>query len=146
MKSTFEDELEKHGRFVYANKGTSMMPLLRQGRDLMIIEKKGPQRCRKYDAVLYRRGNKYILHRILKVRDADYVICGDHQWQREYGITDAQILGIMTAFVRNGKEIPVTDWKYQCYVHLWCDLYYIRAGVLIGCAVGRKISRKIIYR
>lgn len=135
--------MEKYGKLVYKNIGASMMPLIRQKRDLMVIEKKPPCRCRKYDAVLYkRRDGKYILHRILKVRENDYVICGDNCIHREYGITDEQILGVMTAVVRDKKTIFVSDKKYLIYVHLWCDFFYVRVAVLyvkkfIGSLLGK---------
>lgn len=128
--SSFEAELKQHGTLVYPNVGTSMMPLLRQGKDLMVISRRPAGRLKKYDAVLYKRGDRYILHRILKVRQKDYVICGDHNWQREYGITDDQIIGVLTAFVRDDVETPVTNRKYLCYVHLWCDFFPVRAAIL----------------
>jgi hypothetical protein len=70
------------------------------------------------------------MHRILKVREHDYILCGDNRWQRETGVQDDWILGVLTAVIRDGKEIPVTDWRYRLYVHLWCDLFYIRGGIL----------------
>ena len=128
---TFEELLEKDGYLVYTNVGTSMMPLLRQRRDIIEIRRKDPAtRCKRYDAVLYKYGDKYILHRVLKVRPKDYVICGDHNIWREYGITDDQILGVLTRVVRDGKSIYPTDWKYKLYVHLWCDFYPVRATIL----------------
>lgn len=142
-KSTFEEELAKSGKLVYTNVGTSMMPLLRQHRDLFIIKKKTEERCRKYDTVLYKRGDNYVLHRILKVTPTDYVICGDHCYRREYGVTDKQILGIMTGFVRDGKEIPVTDKRYLLYVHMWCDFFYIRAGILKAKEILRRIRKRL---
>ena len=36
-KSTFEEELKEKGVLVYTNVGTSMRPLIRQGKDVMII-------------------------------------------------------------------------------------------------------------
>lgn len=131
-KSSIEDVLNQHGTLVYTNVGTSMMPLLRQGRDLMVIQKKGQQRCQKFDAVLYKRpaDGCYILHRILEVREKDYIIAGDNNTFLEYGITDENILGILTAVIRDGKQISVTDPSYQRYVHLWCDHYTARMGLL----------------
>jgi hypothetical protein len=70
------------------------------------------------------------MHRILKVRENDYILCGDNRWEREAGVQDDWILGVLTAVVRDGKEIKVTDWRYRLYVHLWCDLFYIRGGIL----------------
>ena len=140
---TFEEMLEEKGYIVYTNVGTSMMPLLRQRRDIIEIRKKGPERCRKYDAVLYKRGGKYILHRIIKVREKDYVIVGDHCIWREWGITDDQILGVMTRVIRNGKTITPDQFLYRIYVHLWVDFYPIRATILYCKALIRGVLGKV---
>jgi hypothetical protein len=128
--TTFEEELQRHGVLVYTNVGYSMMPLLRQRRDLVEIVKKQPGRCKKYDVVLYKRTGKYILHRILKVLPDSYVIVGDHNYVREHNVKDDQIIGVLAAVVRDGRRIPVNDWRYRLYVHLWCDLYPFRAVIL----------------
>lgn len=143
-KSTFEEQIARHGKLVYTNVGDSMMPLLRQGRDLMVISRKPEGRLKKYDVPLYKRDSgQYVLHRILKVRQDDYVICGDNRWCREYGIQDRHIIGLLTAIVRDGQTIPVTDKRYLRYVHLWCDFFYIRA-VLFWCRdLPRRIKRKL---
>jgi hypothetical protein len=127
--SSFEEQLEQNGLLAFPNKGRSMMPLLRQDRDLMVIEKKGPERCKKYDAVLFKRGERYVLHRILKVRERDYWIVGDNNRRGEF-VKDEQILGVMTQVVRDGKTILVTDPWYLLYVHLWCDLFPLRCALL----------------
>ena len=139
----FEEVLNEKGYLVYYTVGVSMLPLLRQKKDIVIIEAKGKERCRKYDAVLFKRGGKYVLHRILKVRPDDYVIVGDNQYIREYGVTDEQILGIMTRLIRNGKEISVRNKWYLLYVHLWCDFYPIRAGILFAKACTGKGLRRL---
>ena len=131
-KTGFEEILAREGRLVYTSVGDSMLPLIRQGRDLLVIERpKG--RLKKYDVPLYKRDSgQYVLHRILRVRENDYVICGDNRWHRETGITDRHIQGVLTAVVRDGKEISVSDWRYRAYVHLWCDLFPLRAFILRG--------------
>lgn len=128
--TTFEELLEKKGAFVYTNVGNSMMPFLRQRKDVIEIRKKGPMRCNKYDVVLYKREDKYILHRILKVLPDGYIIAGDNNTFLERDITDDQILGVMTRVVRNGKTISVTDSAYQVYVHFWCDAYPVRISII----------------
>lgn len=136
--ASFEEELKQHGQVLFTSVGGSMMPLLRENRDLIFIERipcdaEGhPLRLRKYDVVLYKRGELHILHRILKVLPDGYVICGDNNWKREYDIDDSQIIGVMTAFVRNGVETPVTNRKYRIYAHLWCDFYHVRAAILMA--------------
>ena len=143
IKSTFEQEIERNSKIIYSNKGVSMMPLIKQGRDLMVIEKV-TGRLKKYDAPLFKRENgQYVLHRIIKVREDDYVLCGDHQWIREYGITDDQIVGVLTAVIRKGKMIPVTKFSYRMYVHLWCDFFWIRVLILKCKAYGRAALGKL---
>ena len=36
--SSFEEQLARTGKLIYTNKGDSMMPLIKQDRDLLIIE------------------------------------------------------------------------------------------------------------
>lgn len=125
--SDFRTELEKHGKLIYTNVGDSMNPLIRQGRDVLIIQK-SDGRLKKYDVPLYQRDSgQYVMHRILKVRENDYVICGDNRYHKETGITDRHIIGVLTGIIRNGREISVTDRRYRLYVHLWCDFFPVRA-------------------
>ena len=137
-ESSFEEQIAQYGKLIYTNKGDSMLPLIRQDRDLLVI---GPVRgkLKKYDVPLYKRDNgQYVLHRILKVREADYVLCGDNRAVKEYGIEDRHIIGVLTAVIRSGKEIRVTDAKYRLYVHLWCDLFPLRALIV---RIVRRIHR-----
>ena len=129
-QSSFEEQLRCCGKLIYTNQGDSMLPLIREGRDLVII-RPAAGRLKKYDVPLYRRDSgQYVLHRILSVRETDYVLCGDNRRKKETGITDRQIIGVLSAVVRDGKEIPVTSLKYRLYVHLWCDLFPLRALIL----------------
>lgn len=117
--STIEAEIKKHGTGIFTNVGDSMMPLLRQRRDIIHISK-AEGRLKKYDVPLYKRDNgQYVLHRILKVRDNDYLICGDNRTGIEEGITDRHIIGVMTGVSRDGKFLSVEDKRYRLYVLLW---------------------------
>ena len=140
----FEEILNRDGTLVYTNVGISMMPLLRQHRDLIEIRKKEPGRCKKYDVVLYKRNGQYILHRILRVLPSGYLIAGDNNFFVERDITDADILGVMNRVIRNGKDITMDDPLYRLYVHLWCDCYPLRMFLLRGKAfIGRRLRKKL---
>ena len=141
--TTYEEELKIQGKLVYHNHGCSMLPLIREDRDLIIIEPRPEDRCRKYDVVLYKRNDRYILHRILKVLEQGYVLCGDHNWKKDPIVYDEAILGVLTAVVRNGKEIRMDSFPYRIYVHLWSDLFPLRALVLRSAWMLRKIKRKL---
>lgn len=147
---SFEEYLDKNGTLAYTNVGVSMMPLLRQGRDVMVIRKKGPERCRKYDAVLFKRDNgQYVLHRIVTVRENGYYIIGDNCISGEY-VREDQILGTLAEVIRDQKTIRVTDRMYLAYVHLWCDFLPVRCFLLRARSfvfrAGRKVLRMVGLR
>ena len=121
---TYEEYLEQNGEMTYTNRGISMLPLLKQGRDLFTIRKKGAERCQKYDVVLYRRPpESYVLHRIVAVRPDDYILLGDNCLNKETGITDRDIIGVMTGYVRKGKAHSTDDFGYMLYSR-WIVLTY----------------------
>ena len=115
--TSIEDYLNENGSLTYSNVGTSMMPLLRQGRDLFIVRPKSPgERFGVGDVILYKRPpEQYVLHRVVEVLPDGYIILGDNCVRREVGIPDSEILGVMTGFVRDGKEHSVTEHGYRLY-------------------------------
>lgn len=97
----------------------------------------------KYDLPLYRRPNgKYVLHRILKVRKNDYIICGDNRIRRET-VPHEWIIGVVSGYYKGKKFISVKDRKYLLYVHIWCDFYYVRAALLWLKSAPARIKRKL---
>ena len=140
--SSFEELLAAEGRLIYSNVGDSMLPLIRQGRDLVVIERpKG--RLRRFDVPLYRRDSgQYVLHRVLRVREKDYVLCGDNRWRKETGVTDRHVIGVLTAVVRDGNELSVKDRRYRLYVLLWCGLFPLRALLLKSLRVMKRKRKR----
>lgn len=122
-KINMESYLSDNGSLTYHFKGTSMLPLLRQGKDLVTIAKKTKHRCKRGDVALYRvRSGTYALHRVVEVRPDSYVIIGDNCINREYGITDNDVIGIMSGFSRGSKEHSVNEPLYKIYTSLWLTI------------------------
>lgn len=114
-KATFEDVLREKGELIYTNVGDSMFPLI-QPRDLLVIKKWDGAPLKKFDIPLYKRDSgQYVLHRIIKVRENDYVICGDNRFHLETGISDRHILGVLTAIIRDGKTLSLDSPYYRRY-------------------------------
>ena len=108
--------LEKNRTLTYTNVGTSMMPLLKQGRDLFTVRAKKPgERLSVGDVAIYRRGKSTVLHRVVEVTDSGYVMLGDNCVRREYGIAEGDVFGVMTGYVRRGKTHSVTDRAFRNY-------------------------------
>jgi signal peptidase I len=121
----FEDLLQKDGKLVYKTKGTSMKPMLRQNRDLVIIEVPS-SRLQKYDVALYRRGESYVLHRVIGVESDHYRIRGDNTYAVER-VPFGNVIGVLTSFNRKGKTHAVTERGYRFYARFWNAIYPLRA-------------------
>ena len=107
------------GRTVsFSPRGVSMLPMLRQERDMVELSPVGG-RLKKYDLPLYQRENgQYVLHRIVKAGET-YTCVGDNQFQLEPGLRQEQMLALVTAFTRDGKRIPVSHPGYRLYCRVW---------------------------
>lgn len=110
-----KEKLASGGSVSFSPKGTSMLPLIKQGEDSVTISPVSGK-LKKYDVPLYLRKNgQFVLHRIIDVRKDGYVMCGDNQCNFEYGIDDTCIIGIMTQIIKPDKIICVTDKQYLSY-------------------------------
>ena len=134
---TIKEYIDQNGTMTYSNVGTSMLPLLRQGKDLFIVERKRAERCKVGDVVLFLRGDDYVLHRVIKVHENCYDILGDNSINPETGVEEDDILAVMKGFVRNGKERSVDDVGYRLYsfiithtIHLRVFLKRVRLKVI----------------
>lgn len=111
------EKLEAGGSVTFNPKGTSMLPMLRDGDDTVVLSKpKG--RLHLFDLPLYRRKDgSYVLHRVVNFgSDGSYTMCGDNQFAVEKGITDDDVIGVVTAFYRKGKPYTVDSMKYRAYL------------------------------
>ncbi|MBE6732813.1 MAG: hypothetical protein E7561_02315 [Ruminococcaceae bacterium] len=122
--------------------GISMRPMLREHRDVVIIERV-TRPLRANDVPLYRRPNesRLVLHRILKVRrDGGYVIRGDNLLFKEYDVKDEDIVGVLKAFYRDGKY-------YDCAKSIPYKLYIVyNRATFVFRLLRRKYLPKIIKR
>lgn len=120
------ETLENGKEFTIPVTGTSMLPLLVEKRDNIILRKSKPH-LHKGDLPLYRRADgSFVLHRIVSVKNGEYIMSGDNQFIPEHGITDDMIIGVVSKIIRNGKEIDVNSALYKLYVSIWTALFKLR--------------------
>ena len=112
----FMEEQINSGKTVrFAPRGTSMLPMIREGVDTVVL-KKAPERLNKYDLPLYRRKNgQFVLHRVVGKNKDGYIMRGDNQWICEYGIKDENILAIASGFYRENTFVPSDHPVYKKY-------------------------------
>ena len=106
-------------------RGSSMLPMLRQGEDSVELSPL-PEKLKKYDLPVYRRADgEYIMHRVVAVRKTCYICLGDNTYQPER-VDPGQLVGLVSAFQRGGKRIQTDDFWYGVYCRVWLLLYPIR--------------------
>lgn len=114
----FRERLAAGQKIKFSPRGTSMLPMLRQGIDTVTLSPL-PERLQKYDLPLYQRQDgKYILHRVVGV-GATYTCIGDNQFVYEPGLTHEQMIAVVSGFSRGDREYRVTDWRYRLYCRIW---------------------------
>ena len=120
-----QERLAAGERVRFSPGGVSMLPMLRPGRDSVFLSPV-PERLKKYDLPLYRREDgRYVLHRIVKVGET-YTCMGDHQFVPETGLRQTQMIALVTAFVRDGKEYSVAWLPYRLYCRVWHNSRFLR--------------------
>lgn len=112
--------LAERGEYVSLVSGVSMYPMLRYKKDPVLIHPIN-RALKKYDLVLYAKGEQYVIHRILKVCDNHYVIRGDNCIGKEF-IPKEDILGLIVGFWRGSHYISVENILYRIYAKFWVFL------------------------
>ena len=90
-----EASIKDGGQFVLYPRGKSMNPTIYEGKDCVVLKEiKEP---RQFDIVLYRRKDgKFVMHRIMKIKNGKYTMCGDNQYEFEKGLERDQLLAVVT--------------------------------------------------
>ncbi len=132
-----KEKLENGGTVKLPITGTSMLPLLVWGRDTVEITKCEP--VTKGDIIFYLRDDgHFVLHRIVGKNEKGYILCGDNQVIKEYGIQDRHIIAVVKSITRKGRTFSVNKLSYRLYSKLWVAILPFRNYILIPI---RKIKR-----
>lgn len=105
--------------FRFSPRGISMLPMLREGKDSVLLSPI-PEKLSKYDIPLYRRENgKYVLHRIIKTENGIYTCIGDNQFSYETGVRHEQMIAVVSGFYRGEKFHSTDEAFYKIYCRFW---------------------------
>ena len=131
-----ESEIAEGRSVKFRLKGNSMFPLLRNGKDEVILEKCFPENLKPMDVILFRYRGAHVLHRIIKRKGNDLLIQGDGSIVAMEHCTVNDVVGKVTSICRSsGKTIVIDSWKWKLYSHLWRRM---------GCS--RKWILKVAYK
>lgn len=118
LMPVIKEQLSSGQSVRFSPRGTSMLPMLRQGIDSVVLSPL-PEKLKKYDLPLYQRDDgSYVLHRIVKAGDT-YTCIGDNQFRLEPGLRPDQMIALVTAFTRGEKQHSVSQPGYRVYCRFW---------------------------
>lgn len=118
-ESLIREVLASNGEFRLYPRGTSMLPLIRQGIDSVALRQLD-RPPRKYDILFYKRADgSFVLHRVKAVTPTGLTIWGDNHTMLEYGITEKNIIGYAARIFRGETELDCQSLKYRVYLRLW---------------------------
>ena len=111
LEPLLNEALEKNCSFTLIPRGTSMLPLIREGKDSVILSPL-PYTVNVGDIILYKRTNgQFVLHRVIKKNKASYTMCGDNHTALEEGILKEQMIAIASGIIRDDEEITFSESK-----------------------------------
>jgi hypothetical protein len=118
MMPLIQEYLKAGQNVRFSPRGISMLPMLRQGVDSVVLTA-APEKLCKYDLPLYQRPDgKYILHRVVSVGET-YTCIGDNQFQYETDVGHDWVVAVVTSFYRGDQMWSVQDWRYRLYCRFW---------------------------
>ncbi len=113
----FDVALKKDGKLVFSPHGTSMLPMIRGGQDIVVIfPVENGSALAKYDVVFYKREDgTFVLHRIVSKKEDHFLCCGDNQvWLEK--VDPSWIFGVLVGYYKDGVYIDVkTNKQYLKY-------------------------------
>ena len=131
-----EEILIREGKYVGATAGVSMLPMLKSGRDLVVILP-AQSRLKPLDVALYKRDGKYLLHRVIAIANGCYVLRGDNCYAEEL-VEEGQILGVLAGFFRKDVYCACSDARWTRYARRRVKNYPLRRFLY---RVKRKVKR-----
>ena len=127
--NNIERSIKELGYAVVPITGTSMLPLLKEGRDLVELESCSQERLKKGNVVLYKKNDgTLVLHRIIKTENREFfTVLGDHQFNNDERVNNNQIIAVACGFFIKGRYVNEKTRWYRLYKKIWlCNLNFRR--------------------
>ena len=132
MLPLIEEQLESGGVTVFKIHGTSMKPMMQDRADSVRI-KKPTDDIKKYDIIFYRRNDgQFVLHRVVGIKNNDFICRGDNQIIDEFPVRHENIIGIVTDYTKNGEFKSMDSLSQKIYSRFW-----------VNTVIFRKMKRKL---
>lgn len=126
-----ENELAAGKLVRFCVKGNSMFPLLRDGKDVVVLERCMSNQLQPMDVVLFRYKGNHILHRFLR-REGEFLLMqGDGVYASfEYCPVDAVVGRVIQVHRTSGKVLSIESWRWTFPSRLWLYSGFLKKWLL----------------
>ena len=97
------DELGQKGFIEHKVLGGSMMPFIRSGDRVIIVNK--IRRLKKGEIGLFLLEENLVLHRVKKVKNNGYIFYGDNRYRSDGFVSEEKVFGRLIALYKPNKKI-----------------------------------------
>jgi hypothetical protein len=122
-----ETEIAQGRTVQFRLKGVSMFPLIRGGKDDVVLRPCSAEELRPMDVVLFKYKGKHLLHRIIRREGNRLLIQGDGSYVAQEQCSVDAVIGKVQAIVRSsGKAVSVESWQWRLPSFVWWKLGVLR--------------------
>lgn len=101
-------------------RGHSMRPLLREDRDIVVLQRCDVSQLQRGDIVLFRYRGQHILHRILHVEADRFVLGGDGNYRTRESCSSGEIIARAVQVIRrSGRTVNCDSARWRLQSGLW---------------------------
>ena len=143
LSPLMQEVLQSGGTIELTVSGNSMWPMLRHR--ISRVRLAPVEKLRKGDLPLYRRADgKFILHRVVAVKDGTYTCCGDNQWRVEPNLTEDQMIAVVTHFARKERWVGADNGLDRLYWKFWVAVRPLRRLIFGGFNRIKQTLRRLL--
>ena len=113
-------------------RGNSMRPMLRDGRDVVVLRRYDGGSVSVGDVMLFRYRAGCVLHRVVKVEGEWITFSGDGNYKLYEKAQRSDIVARMVAYVRGGCRRECNSRQWQRFSYLWMALPMIVRRIVLG--------------
>ena len=114
-------------------RGNSMRPLLRDGRDKVVLRKAIDEDIKKGAVMLFRYRGSHVMHRVTKIEGDVVVFEGDGNYKLQEVATRKDIVAIVEAIVRpSGRRIECSSRRWRFLSFMWLSQARLERRVILG--------------
>ncbi len=149
MEEVMTEKLLAGGSVSFSPKGKSMLPMLRSEGDRVTL-RKPPAKPKKGMVALFVSNEdgvrRYILHRLVKVKNGLCTFCGDNRSECEAPVPYENVIGVVTEYESRGKKHSLNETWYRLYSVWMTSTYGFRRASMKAERLIYRIWRRLFRR